>query len=649
MRKSLPLLSLTAVFLFLNSQIAMAEVIFSENYNGITSNLHPSGTYPNNNPPTTANGAQMDWTAWAGWGETETDTYMGVTHYQGEITNRGHNGGKTLTLWRRRWDQAIQLQYTGAQATAQYTLYGGSNSITYLDLYAPSGNLQYHIYLQDYSLGSLSSYINTLPDWSATLNADVDGWAPRLEPTGPSTSSNPISCKSPVWIGFSNWVDYSGYLMFPWTQGQFDQHYRDIYTRYYVRFPSGWGVSYLNIVGGGHKMNRWVFRTAHNGGATWQFIINANGWESGSSLTTWRFLFYIPTSPTAGITYFSDKNFGQMGITGDVWNCIEVHTKLNSAPGVADGLIQVWVDGVQQSFNGVYDIYYVSRDDYGALLPAETYYDGSAHLPGIGNSGGTSEPWTFPTNGWYALDFDDFVMSTNYVGPTGTPPPPYCGDLSCNGAENCSNCPQDCGTCLPAQEKFIFHDSLPAGADILQGDPMAVSNESPYQGTNSLKITGQGSWSNCRIVNLNTDVSAINWNSAYLEFALKSSAPSGYVAVNLWGDGNMKPEQAFALSGSGQYETFRINMTDFSPTQPGFGNAITQFMIGTSWGSGNPVYLDEIRIASPGQCAHKSDSTCDGCVDMNELTTFIGRWYISNADVTLKEIIEAIGLWKRGC
>jgi len=72
-------------------------------------------------------------------------------------------------------------------------------------------------------------------------------------------------------------------------------------------------------------------------------------------------------------------------------------------------------------------------------------------------------------------------------------------------------------------------------------------------------------------------------------------------------------------------------------------------MIGTSWGSGNPVYLDEIRIASPGQCAHKSDSTCDGCVDMSELTAFIDLWKVDNQDVTLKELIEAIGLWKRGC
>jgi len=33
----------------------------------------------------------------------------------------------------------------------------------------------------------------------------------------------------------------------------------------------------------------------------------------------------------------------------------------------------------------------------------------------------------------------------------------------------------------------------------------------------------------------------------------------------------------------------------------------------------------------------------------SQLNAFIDRWKVSNADVTLKEIMEAIGLWKRGC
>jgi len=56
-----------------------------------------------------------------------------------------------------------------------------------------------------------------------------------------------------------------------------------------------------------------------------------------------------------------------------------------------------------------------------------------------------------------------------------------------------------------------------------------------------------------------------------------------------------------------------------------------------------------LSLYQSGTCIHKSDTDCDGCVDNPELFAFIDRWKLSNVDVTLKEIIEAIGLWKRGC
>jgi hypothetical protein len=54
-------------------------------------------------------------------------------------------------------------------------------------------------------------------------------------------------------------------------------------------------------------------------------------------------------------------------------------------------------------------------------------------------------------------------------------------------------------------------------------------------------------------------------------------------------------------------------------------------------------------IQAPPTCALKSDiPPCDGCVSDIELTAFITRWYMSSTDVTLKELMEAIGYWKRG-
>lgn len=46
-------------------------------------------------------------------------------------------------------------------------------------------------------------------------------------------------------------------------------------------------------------------------------------------------------------------------------------------------------------------------------------------------------------------------------------------------------------------------------------------------------------------------------------------------------------------------------------------------------------------------CIHKAEiPPCDGYIDMRELSTFIDRWKVNNQDVSLRDIIEAIGLWK---
>jgi hypothetical protein len=57
--------------------------------------------------------------------------------------------------------------------------------------------------------------------------------------------------------------------------------------------------------------------------------------------------------------------------------------------------------------------------------------------------------------------------------------------------------------------------------------------------------------------------------------------------------------------------------------------------------------IDEDCSGQDLQC-HKSDTNKDGCVSDTELAAFINRWYISSTDVTLRELMEAIGLWKRG-
>jgi len=53
-------------------------------------------------------------------------------------------------------------------------------------------------------------------------------------------------------------------------------------------------------------------------------------------------------------------------------------------------------------------------------------------------------------------------------------------------------------------------------------------------------------------------------------------------------------------------------------------------------------------VMSPSLCIHESDMDCDNCVSRTELFAFIDLWYVNSSDPTLKELIEAIGLWKMG-
>jgi hypothetical protein len=48
------------------------------------------------------------------------------------------------------------------------------------------------------------------------------------------------------------------------------------------------------------------------------------------------------------------------------------------------------------------------------------------------------------------------------------------------------------------------------------------------------------------------------------------------------------------------------------------------------------------------QSYHRADTTQDGCIDSTELIVFMNRWKASVADVSMPEMMGAIGLWKAG-
>jgi hypothetical protein len=55
---------------------------------------------------------------------------------------------------------------------------------------------------------------------------------------------------------------------------------------------------------------------------------------------------------------------------------------------------------------------------------------------------------------------------------------------------------------------------------------------------------------------------------------------------------------------------------------------------------------DELEVYGPS--SHPADTTQDCQIDMNELTAYITRWKLNNLDVTINQMMDAVGKWKAG-
>jgi hypothetical protein len=57
--------------------------------------------------------------------------------------------------------------------------------------------------------------------------------------------------------------------------------------------------------------------------------------------------------------------------------------------------------------------------------------------------------------------------------------------------------------------------------------------------------------------------------------------------------------------------------------------------------------LDVVRLIKFGNAVHEADTDSDGCVRQDELMQYIAKW--KSGQVTLANLMEAIGIWKNGC
>ena len=171
---------------------------------------------------------------------------------------------------------------------------------------------------------------------------------------------------------------------------------RELYTRWYMKIPSDFTLSEGSCNMNYLKMWRYLYDVNVGGDNLRPIYLNFNG----ASFTTANMALYGIGDRWRTLIPVSEIRDGQ-------WHCHELRIKLNSS-GNSDGEVQYWIDGVEKM--------HVTAASFGA---ADNEYFSQCQL-GLGNTGARdcSPPGEFQST-WRAIEFDDFVLSTTYVGPEG--------------------------------------------------------------------------------------------------------------------------------------------------------------------------------------------------------------------------------------
>lgn len=194
------------------------------------------------------------------------------------------------------------------------------------------------------------------------------------------------------------------------------EKFEELYWRIYVKHPPDW------TGGGPDKMSRCTSFTSNR----WTQAMIGHVWSSGEALTL---------DPATGVkdgrvvsTRYNDfpnlKWLGNKPVSPFLlhaadeagrWACVETHVKLNT-PGQKDGVMRLWLDGLLQCDRKGLDWRGVYKDHGINAIFLEAYW----------NKGSPVEQ-----SRW----FDDFVASTQPIGPAFISPHPVLRKTPFKGAE----------------------------------------------------------------------------------------------------------------------------------------------------------------------------------------------------------------------
>ncbi len=256
----------------------------------------------------------------------------------------------------------------------------------------------------------------------AEYNFSDDDWNP---PGGWTYADSAPGSSSDTYNGETHYcaeVSYPGRLgssdksLKVWRHGSFFYNYcgslqymenisgnREIYNRWYMKIPENFSLSEgeCNM----NYLKLWRYIVANKSGcllASWcpgafEIYLNFNGPSFSKAM------LQIGKSINPGAGWHTLVPVSE--IRDGKWHSYELRIKLND-PGEANAEIDFWLDGkMRANFTGL---------DYGAV--ADMSFSKAAL--GIGNTGARDcNPQGEFQNQWLAIEFDDYVLSRQYIGP----------------------------------------------------------------------------------------------------------------------------------------------------------------------------------------------------------------------------------------